>query len=306
MNSFLATASAAFLFAIDGIWNVFVQHIPTGRALLSATIDAGQQYYQATQVPLPVPQVPLETLFENTLAFFLVLNPVVFWQKFQPVIYVWKFVGTYLSIVFFVAVLYVENKLRAFHREQEAKRAAADPIAYAHGSPSRVGSWSRFGLDRFGKFVRRTPFEVGAAVIPGGSGVAGIGFSSASQLGTQSGSQSAPEEMVFKEQSARTKKWQRVVDHVESENPNDWRLAILEADILLDELLTNMHAEGDTLGEKLKSMTSAEMPSIQLAWEGHKVRNQIAHEGANFSLSQREARRIVLLYERVLRQGLYM
>src|SRR5690606_23767063 len=35
-------------------------------------------------------------------------------------------------------------------------------------------------------------------------------------------------------------KWRQISDHVSSDNPNDWRLAIIEADIMLDELLTQM------------------------------------------------------------------
>jgi hypothetical protein len=35
------------------------------------------------------------------------------------------------------------------------------------------------------------------------------------------------------------------------------------------------------------------------AWEAHRVRNQVAHEGSDFILSQREARRAVELYRKV-------
>lgn len=98
-------------------------------------------------------------------------------------------------------------------------------------------------------------------------------------------------------------KWQKIVEHAGSANANDWRLAILEADILLDDMLKQNGALGDTIGERLKSMTVNQMPSLQKAWEAHLVRNQIAHEGTDFNLSQHEARRIISLYEQVLREG---
>lgn len=97
-------------------------------------------------------------------------------------------------------------------------------------------------------------------------------------------------------------KWQRVIDHVESTNENDWRLSILEADILLDDLLDTLGLPGDTMGDKLKAVNKGDFQTIDNAWEAHKVRNQIAHEGSDFVLTQREARRIVELYRAVFEE----
>ncbi|HZS42651.1 MAG TPA: hypothetical protein VFA52_00285 [Candidatus Paceibacterota bacterium] len=97
-------------------------------------------------------------------------------------------------------------------------------------------------------------------------------------------------------------KWQRVLDHVNSENPNDWRLAILEGDILLGDLLEKMGYHGEGIGEMLKSVEKSDFNTIDNAWEAHKIRNAIAHEGADFILSQREARRVIALYESVFQE----
>ena len=42
--------------------------------------------------------------------------------------------------------------------------------------------------------------------------------------------------------------------HVASENPNDWKLAIIEADIILDGILKDRGYAGATLGERLRSI----------------------------------------------------
>lgn len=97
-------------------------------------------------------------------------------------------------------------------------------------------------------------------------------------------------------------RWQRVVAHVGSDNASDWRLAILECDIILDELLDKLGYIGGTIGDRLKSATTAEFRTLNNAWEAHKIRNAIAHEGQDFTLTQREARRIVGLYETVFRE----
>jgi hypothetical protein len=97
-------------------------------------------------------------------------------------------------------------------------------------------------------------------------------------------------------------KWARIVAHVGSDNPSDWRLSILEADILLDELLDELGYIGDTIGDKLKKAVIGDFKTLNEAWEAHKIRNAIAHEGQDFVLSQRDAQRVIGLYEKVFRE----
>lgn len=97
-------------------------------------------------------------------------------------------------------------------------------------------------------------------------------------------------------------KWQEIVKHAESENPANWRLAIIEADIILDDLLSMLKLPGETMGDKLKAIEPSDFLTLDQAWEAHKARNQIAHQGSDFLLSQREARRIVSLYEAVFKE----
>ena len=99
-----------------------------------------------------------------------------------------------------------------------------------------------------------------------------------------------------------TEKWRKIVEKSESENASDWRLCIIEADIMLDDLLTTLHLPGDTMGEKLKAVEKSDFNTIEYAWEAHKARNMIAHEGQNFLLNQRETRRIISLYGAVFKE----
>lgn len=108
------------------------------------------------------------------------------------------------------------------------------------------------------------------------------------------------------EKKSHIKEWQRILDHLGSNNENDWRLAILEADILLEDMLDSIGAHGDTIGDKLKSLDEKAFPLLDQAWDAHRVRNQIAHEGPEFILTDREARRVIGLYEAVLRAGLFI
>jgi hypothetical protein len=87
--------------------------------------------------------------------------------------------------------------------------------------------------------------------------------------------------------------------HIVSDNPNDWKLAIIEADIVLDEALKKSGYAGISLGERLKSISPSHLKSLDDAWQAHKVRNQIAHGGADFVLTRRLAEDTIKQYRRV-------
>lgn len=107
-------------------------------------------------------------------------------------------------------------------------------------------------------------------------------------------------------QTPKSEKWETVLKHMSSENPADWRLAIIEADTMLDEMVQKMEYRGENLGERLKNIEQSDFTSINSAWEAHKVRNRIAHEGLAFQLTQLQARRVIGLYESVFREFNYI
>lgn len=87
--------------------------------------------------------------------------------------------------------------------------------------------------------------------------------------------------------------------YMSSQSEALWRIGIMEADNLLQEVLQNKGYKGDGVGEMLKE---ASFKTIDLAWDAHKIRNRIAHEGSNFQLTDREAKRAFILYESVFRE----
>ena len=100
----------------------------------------------------------------------------------------------------------------------------------------------------------------------------------------------------------KNKKWEKILTHLESANLNDWKVAIIEADIILGEILDEVGYQGDSIGEKLKRVEKGDLSTLDQAWEAHKVRNEIAHQGAEFALNQREAKRIVAMYQAVIEE----
>ncbi|MBX2866624.1 hypothetical protein KTR10_01540 [Candidatus Kaiserbacteria bacterium] len=96
--------------------------------------------------------------------------------------------------------------------------------------------------------------------------------------------------------------WDAIKAHVATENPNDWKQAIIAADVMLGEILEVSGYIGETIGEQLKSANAQPFPSIRDAWDAHLVRNKIAHGGPEFVLTKRLAQDTIVQYERVFRE----
>ncbi|MFT5280959.1 MAG: hypothetical protein ACI9AR_000401 [Flavobacteriaceae bacterium] len=98
------------------------------------------------------------------------------------------------------------------------------------------------------------------------------------------------------------RRWQKVLENVHAENESLWRVAIMEADAMLEEMTKDMNIQGDTLGERLRNVDLSDFLSLDHAWEAHKVRNAIAHEGSEMLLSHQKAKNTIKNYEYVFNE----
>ena len=95
--------------------------------------------------------------------------------------------------------------------------------------------------------------------------------------------------------------WQKILTQMSLLNPSEWKLAIIEADNLLDHLVKTMNYPGENLGERLKNIEPSDFTTLNDAWEGHKMRNRIAHE-SGYTPTENEARRAIANYRRVFEE----
>ena len=100
----------------------------------------------------------------------------------------------------------------------------------------------------------------------------------------------------------KNEKWEKVLKYTNSGNASDWRLAIIEADVMLEELLRTAGYHGESVGEMLKSVDKNEFSTIEDAWEAHKIRNAIAHSGQDFQLNGHATKHTIALFEKVFRE----
>lgn len=73
------------------------------------------------------------------------------------------------------------------------------------------------------------------------------------------------------------REWEKIESLFARGDDMSWKLAVLEADKLLDHTLKSMAIPGKDLGERLK-MGAYRYPKLRSAWAGHKIRNRLVHE----------------------------
>jgi hypothetical protein len=114
------------------------------------------------------------------------------------------------------------------------------------------------------------------------------------------------EEIMPIEELEKQNRWQHIQDLIKSYNESDWRQAIIEADIILEEMLDKMGYDGITIGDKLKVIERSDFVTLDKAWSANKVRNHIAHDGSNFKLTRDIAEKTVKDFEEVFREFYYI
>jgi hypothetical protein len=94
--------------------------------------------------------------------------------------------------------------------------------------------------------------------------------------------------------------WDAAQKHFFAGNPNDLKMAVMEADNILNDALRYAGINGANLGDRLKHVKRNQMPNIEDVWAAHKLRNEIAHE-TSFSLKRDVAERALDAYETALK-----
>ena len=94
-------------------------------------------------------------------------------------------------------------------------------------------------------------------------------------------------------------KWQKIKNRLESGIESEAKLAVIEADSMLDGILNRMGFGGRTLGERLDRLTAVSLPNIEEVRQAHKIRNNIVHD-PTYRLDLEEAKKMISVYEKAL------
>lgn len=96
------------------------------------------------------------------------------------------------------------------------------------------------------------------------------------------------------------KHWAQIEELLERPDDTSWKLAVMEADKLLDHSLKSMAIPGMNMGERLRFI-AYKYPRINNVWRAHKVRNDIAHQAA-YRLSKSDAKYAVRDFKSALEE----
>lgn len=109
--------------------------------------------------------------------------------------------------------------------------------------------------------------------------------------------------ITHEEEDYRTdrSRWEHVAALVESHQESDWRQAIIEADIMLDEILCEQGYQGATVSEKLEKVDPTKFKTLEDAKAAHAVRMAM-NDNPEAPLRDEIAYRAVKHYENVFRE----
>jgi hypothetical protein len=101
--------------------------------------------------------------------------------------------------------------------------------------------------------------------------------------------------------TAYDNRWQEIRRHVDSFVEAEWKLAVIEADKFVDDVLKTAGFAGESMGERLMIIKPDQIMNIQYLWDAHKLRNLLVHD-ANFRLTHQQALFAINAFESVLRE----
>lgn len=93
------------------------------------------------------------------------------------------------------------------------------------------------------------------------------------------------------------KGWRQIQARLQASEQNQWKLAILEADHMLNEILKMSGYLGKDLEDKLELITPAQLSNVEEVQKAHQVRGKIAQDPA-FAISREEALEVIEVYKK--------
>lgn len=95
------------------------------------------------------------------------------------------------------------------------------------------------------------------------------------------------------------KRWESVLERMRSGNISQYKVAIIEADNIANEILALVGYKGNNLAEKLVTANPDQLPNIEELKKSHEIRNLIVHE-KDYPVDEESAKEAVKAYEKLL------
>ena len=92
-----------------------------------------------------------------------------------------------------------------------------------------------------------------------------------------------------------SKTWNKILERLENGTESEVKLAVIEADDLLNNVLIRMGYSGESLGERLKQVSEVALPNKTQVIEAHMITGNIIHD-PDYRLKLTQARGILEVY----------
>lgn len=95
--------------------------------------------------------------------------------------------------------------------------------------------------------------------------------------------------------------WMGVTRKMETGTPDSMKVAIIDADKLVDGILKIAGIKGEHMADRLAAIATDNYVSYNRLWEAHRLRNQLVHS-TDFTISKTQAQNAISSYEAFLKE----
>jgi hypothetical protein len=104
-----------------------------------------------------------------------------------------------------------------------------------------------------------------------------------------------PAELTVKKKKLKAR-WNKIKEKLKSGNETEYKLAIIEADGVIDGILSRLGYKGETMSEKLDSIPTGQIEGTDNMRKAHEMRNRIIHE-EKLKISHKDAAEVFENFE---------
>lgn len=97
------------------------------------------------------------------------------------------------------------------------------------------------------------------------------------------------------------KDWMKILNRLETNLETEYKLSVIEADLLLDDVLKRMGYEGKNLSDRLERIKQGVFSDIQSVKNADQVYQNLIYD-PSYRLTQEHARRIISVFEKALEE----
>ena len=98
-----------------------------------------------------------------------------------------------------------------------------------------------------------------------------------------------------------TKRQRKIIKRLKTKDTAQWKLAINEADKIIDEIIKYMNIKAEMMDERLEQVNASQLSNIEEIKNAHQISVTIKRN-PEFELNHNEAVRLIKIYEKAFRE----